>query len=67
MATLPKKPPAPPMKSKSKSTEGTGKKKPKVMMPSNRSDITGGGQAMKGINVSYAKGGMVKKASGRKC
>lgn len=62
MATLPKKSPAPPMKSKSKSTEGTGKKKPKEMITSTRSDTTGGGIAMKGLNFSqYAKGGMVKK------
>ena len=62
MATLPKKPPASPMKSKSKVTAGSGKNKPKLMLSSNRSDTTGGGEAMKGVNFSqYAKGGMVKK------
>jgi len=62
MATLPKKPPAPPMKSKSNVAAGTGKNKPKSMISSKRSNRTGGGEASKGVNVSvYAKGGMVEK------
>lgn len=62
MATLPKKPPAPPMKSKSTVTAGTGKNKPKEMMSSKRAPRTGGDVAVKGLNFStYAKGGMVKK------